>query len=112
MDPTARQRCDLCGRVDTGDAVEPRGAGSDWLLVEVSRVSPHDDAVNETVELVFCGQPHAAAYLAERDLSWPAPDPGDDTTSGAWAGRLFLLVGLVAIVLSVVGAVAIVRWLF
>jgi hypothetical protein len=103
-------RCDFCGRVD--ESTEDPGEVQSWLLVELTRVSPDDDELNDTIDLVFCAQSHAASYLAQRDVPWPEPGPGADTTSGLWAGRLFLLIGLVAILLSAVGVVAILRWVF
>ncbi|WP_084128919.1 hypothetical protein [Demequina sp. NBRC 110055] len=90
--------CDMCGVSLDGDS---------WLAVAVTR--PHATSLGD-VGAVFCGQPHAAAWIAS-----PLPDPaplhaeprsGRDraATAGFWA-----VVAVVA-TFSLAGVVAVAQW--
>jgi hypothetical protein len=98
-DELAGDRCEHCGRTDVDDA---------WLWLELRRFGD-EDCEFDTVELTFCSQAHAAAHLAATDVDWTRLPT--DQASGVRADRFFLGCGLVAIVLSVIGLVALVRWL-
>jgi len=91
-------RCARCGRTDVDDA---------WLWVELRRLAD-EDCEYDSVELAFCTQAHAADHLADSEIEWQA-EPTTEA-SGVRADRFFLGCGLLAIVLSVVGLVALVRW--
>lgn len=93
------ERCALCGRTDVDDA---------WLWLELRRLADEDCEL-DTVELAFCSQDHAAAHLRDATIDWEHET--GDTASGVRADRYFLGCGLLAIALSVVGLVALVRWL-
>ena len=90
--------CDICGVSLDEDS---------WLAVAVTR--PHAKRL-EDVGAVFCGQPHAAAWIAS-----PLPDPvplaaeprsGRDraATAGFWA--VIAVVGA----FSLAGVVAVAQW--
>ena len=97
------ESCRQCGRTDVDDA---------WLWMDLARMDPDVDCEDQRIELLpFCSQAHAAAWLAVAELEWEEDEPGADTTSGKWLGTLFFLIGLGAIVLSFVGAVAIALWI-
>lgn len=93
-------RCAFCGRSDVD---------GDWLWITVSRLDPEEDCEFDEHELSFCGQQHAGAFLVERQLSWEKPSEAD-RRSGTRVDQFFLGCGLLAIVLSVLGIVTIVRW--
>lgn len=95
-------RCARCGRSDVDEH---------WLWFEVSRLEP-DDEYAET-DLSFCSQAHAAEYLADSEIPWPAADEADGAV-GARVIRADLFMfgcGLVAIVLSAIGIVALALWI-
>jgi hypothetical protein len=92
-------RCERCGRTDVDEQ---------WIWLEVHRAAD-DDCEFESVDLSFCSQAHAGHFLEEQEIDW-SHVPGDDT-SGVRVDRYFMGCGLLAIVLSVVGVVALVRWI-
>jgi hypothetical protein len=97
----SRERCALCDRVDVDEY---------WLWFELERMSPDVDCEFDTAELAFCSQAHAADYLGSRELTWPE----FGVTGRRHQTRLdtfFFGCGLLAIVLSAVGVVALVLWL-
>ena len=103
MEDEYADRCARCGRKDVDER---------WLWFEVSRLEP-DDTFAET-DLSFCSQAHAAEYLAASEIPWPAADE-TDPDGGARVIRADLFMfgcGLTAIVLSVIGIVALALWLF
>jgi len=94
--------CALCARTDVDD---------DWLWLELRRFAPEVDCEFDEQELSFCSQAHAAEYLAGRDLVWEPHDHASDA-SGRGVDAYYLGCGLLAIILSIVGVVALVRWAF
>ena len=97
------ERCDFCGRGDTDEH---------WLWFEVERLGD-DDCEFDSVDLVFCSQAHAAEFLAGSEIDWePLPDDRRARAAGTRVDQFFLGCGLLAIVLSVIGVVALVRWVF
>jgi hypothetical protein len=93
-------RCLQCARTDVAEH---------WLWLRAERMSQDDDCEFDETELAFCSQAHAAEYLAHGQLDWPAHQHGPRAT-GTRVDMLFLGCGLLAIILSVVGIVALVRW--
>jgi hypothetical protein len=96
--PTDGDRCAQCGRTDVD---------GDWVWVEVRRLADEDCEFDE-VDLAFCSQAHAADHLRDTPIDWQA-EPALEA-SGVRADRFFLGCGLLAIVLSVIGLVALLRW--
>ena len=97
----AGDRCAACGRVDVDEH---------WLWVSVERLSPDVDCENDEAAVTFCSQRHAADYLGSRELDWSDSEAGR-SQGGVALDSFFFGCGLVAIVLSVVGVVAVARWL-
>jgi hypothetical protein len=95
-------RCALCDRRDVDDA---------WLWLDLRRLAPDVDCEFDERELSFCSQAHAAEYLAGRELTWEPHDHASHA-SGARLDGCFMVLGLAAIILSIVGVVALVRWIF
>ena len=95
-----RDRCEQCGRGDVDE---------EWLWVEVERAA-EDDCEFESVSLSFCSQAHAGLFFSQSEIDWHQT-PGDDR-SGVRADRFFLGCGLLAILLSVIGLIALFRWVF
>ncbi|HSV40207.1 MAG TPA: hypothetical protein VLI04_15715, partial [Nocardioidaceae bacterium] len=89
-----------CARVDVDEH---------WLWLRAERMSQDEDCEFDEAELSFCSQAHAAEYLARGDLEWPEHDHSS-RTSGTRVDTFFMGCGLLAIILSVVGIVALVRW--
>jgi len=100
FDEAYADRCALCGRTDVDDA---------WLWTELRRLG-EEDCEFDTIELAFCSQPHAAAYLRDTALDWDRVPA--DMASGVRADRFMFGCGALAIVLSVIGLVAVLRWVF
>ena len=94
-------RWDRCGRTD----VDAR-----WLWLEVQRAAEDEDGEFETVELAFCSQEHAGLFLQESAIDWQRDE--DVGAVGVRVDRYFLGCGLVAIVLCVIGLVALIQWVF
>lgn len=94
-------RCALCDRRDVDD---------DWLWLDLRRLAPDVDREYDEQELGFCSQAHAAEYLASRELTW---EPHDHSAhaSGTRVDIFFVGCGVLAILLSIVGVVALVRWI-
>ena len=91
-------RCARCARSDVDE---------DWVWLEVHRAA--EDAEFESVELSFCSQAHAGAFLQEEEIDWHRET--EDRVSGVRVDRYFMGCGLLAVVLSVIGVVALVRWI-
>lgn len=91
-------RCARCGRTDVDDH---------WVWLEVHRATEDDEFAS--VDLSFCSQAHAGAFLQEQEIDWHQ-EPGD-VTAGVRVDRYFMGCGLLAVVLSVIGVVALVRWI-
>jgi len=98
--PFDGSRCEYCGRADMDDS---------WLWLEVTR-NAEEDGELESVDLQFCSQAHAGLFLQEQEIDWRR-EAGDDT-SGVRVDRYFLGCGLLAVVLSIIGVIALVMWLF
>jgi hypothetical protein len=94
---------DCCGRCDRTDV------DAQWLWLEVTRPAEEDCEV-DSAELAFCSQKHAGLFLQESRIDWQR---GDDVSAagGVRADRFFLGCGLLAIVLSVIGVIALVLWI-
>ena len=97
-DEVFADRCARCGRTDVDDA---------WLWVELRRLGD-EDCDYDTVELSFCAQAHAAAHLEDATITWEQ-EPAT-SASGVRADRFMLGCGLLAVVLSGIGLVALARW--
>lgn len=94
------ERCEQCGRSDVDEQ---------WLWLEVQRPAEEEDCEFDSVELVFCTQAHAGAFFAESEIDWQRSPL--DVASGVRADRFFFGCGLLAIILSVIGLIALLRWL-
>ena len=97
---TEGDSCARCGRTDVDD---------EWLWLEVQRAADDVDCEFESVDLSFCSQTHAGSFLQEQQIDWRRT-PGD-TTTGTRVDVYFMGCGLLAILLSVVGVIALVRWI-
>ena len=91
-------RCERCGRDDVD---------ADWLWLEAQRLAD-DDCEFDVAELAFCSQAHAAAFLQESEIVWQE-FPDVDRSTGVRADRFMFGCGLLAIVLSVIGLVALIQ---
>ena len=96
---TGSDRCARCGRTDVDD---------EWVWLDVQRPA-EDDCEFESVDLSFCTQAHAGLFLQEQPIDWDHQHL--EVASGVRADRFFLGCGLLAIILSVIGLVALVRWI-
>jgi len=93
-------RCAQCGRTDVDDQ---------WLWLCVERAAD-DDCEFDSVDLEFCSQDHAGLFLRESEIDWHRVAAND--ASGVRVDRFFLGCGLLAIILSVIGLIALIRWIF
>ena len=93
-------RCDHCGRQDVDD---------DWLWLAGRRFGDEDCEFDE-VDLSFCSQAHAAAFHQGSEIDWERGEAADQS-SGVRADLFMFGCGLLAIILSVIGVVALIQWL-
>ncbi len=98
----SEDHCALCGRTDVDEH---------WVWLRLERQSVDVDCEFDETELSFCSQAHAGQFLTERELEWPEHDQSE-RTAGTRVDTFFLGCGLLAIILSVVGIVALARWIF
>ena len=94
-------RCQRCGRTDVDDR---------WLWLEVHRADEDTDCEFESVDLSFCSQAHAGEFLQHEEIDWQRVEQND--ASGVRVDRFFLGCGLLAIILSVIGLISLIRWVF